>query len=147
MNHKNKNMHLNYYIRSYLTFWKIESLNRHKYKCVITGKEDKNNIIHHLYSFNKILQETLEILDFPFHEKVWKYRKFELNLIVAQCQSLHYKYGWGICISKEIHELFHKMYGKYNNTPEQFEKFTLRYKSGEFNDYIKSNPIPLPTTI
>lgn len=42
----------------------------------------------------------------------------------------------GITITEEIHKLFHKIYGKKNNTKEQFEKFKIRYQNGEFKEVI-----------
>lgn len=42
----------------------------------------------------------------------------------------------GITLSKEIHKLFHKIYGNKHNTKEQFEEFKHRYHNGEFKEVI-----------
>ena len=42
----------------------------------------------------------------------------------------------GITLSKEIHKLFHKIYGNRHNTKEQFEEFKHRYHNGEFKEVI-----------
>lgn len=41
-----------------------------------------------------------------------------------------------ITLSKEIHRLFHKIYGKKHNTKEQFEEFEHRYINKEFKEVI-----------
>jgi len=101
------------------------------YKCVITGK--KFNAIHHLYSFNKILKETLEELVLPIHKEINDYTSKEMNLIKDIIIKKHNEYPLGVCLCKEIHNLYHKIYGKVDNTPEQFEEFKIRYNNGEFN--------------
>ena len=41
-----------------------------------------------------------------------------------------------ITLSKEIHRLFHKIYGSRHNTKEQFEEFKQRYHNKEFKEVI-----------
>ena len=42
----------------------------------------------------------------------------------------------GITLSKEVHKLFHKIYGNKHNTKEQFEEFEYRYRIGEFKEVV-----------
>ena len=42
----------------------------------------------------------------------------------------------GITLSKEIHKLFHKIYGNKHNTKEQFEEFKHRYINKEFEEVV-----------
>jgi hypothetical protein len=98
-----------------------------KYKSVIS--QDKFEVIHHLYSFNKIISETLEILDLPIYEEINFYSNTELEQIINVCLDLHYKYGLGVCLTEEEHSIFHKIYGRDCNTPEQFEEYIKLKKS------------------
>jgi len=61
-----------------------------------------------------------------------------LKKVKDKCLKLHYKYGLGVCIRKDIHELFHNLYGRGNNTPEQFKEFTQRYQNGEFTELLQA---------
>lgn len=110
------------YVRDNLWDWKNETLKHCGYKCVVTGKRD-NLVIHHLYNFNNILRETLSILGLDIKSSISEYSNDELFSMVSKCQELHFKYGLGVSLTNEVHKLFHKTYGRTNNTPEQFYEF------------------------
>lgn len=110
------------YLRGCISEWRKDSFKQSNYKCVITGST-KNKVIHHLYGFNQIIQETMETLNLPIYQEINQYTRDELKSIEDLCLKLHYKYGLGVCICEEEHKLFHSIYGYGNNTPEQFEEF------------------------
>jgi len=125
---------LKLYLREQLKEWKIKSFEKYDYVCVLTNINNKLNI-HHLYkSFSEIVYETLEILNLDTRSNIGDYLPEELNNIIVLFQELHDKYGLGVPIESNLHNLFHKLYGTTNNTPEQFEEFTKRYKLGEFEE-------------
>jgi len=124
---------LHNYLRQHILQWKKDSLLVGNYCCVFTG--GRINSIHHLYGFDLILEELIEYFQININLreiKVENLSQDELKQIEEKCLELHYKYGLGVCLSKEIHNLFHRIYGYGKNTPEQFKEFTQRYYNGEF---------------
>lgn len=115
------------YLRTIISSWKIDSFKAYNNTCCITGKKSKENLIHHKYGFHKIVKETMEILNLPIYQEISEYTKEELKLIEDKCLELHYEYGLGVCICKDIHNQFHKIYGRKNNTPEQWNEFEKIY--------------------
>lgn len=113
---------LSLHLRQFISQWKKDSFVKYNYKCDITGS-NKNLIIHHLYGFNQILQETMETLQLPIYEEINRYNDNELKQIEDKCLELHYKCGLGICLCEEEHKKFHSMFGYGNNTPEQYYEF------------------------
>jgi len=120
---------LHIYLRDFLKDWKINSMKMCNYKCVITG--DAFDIIHHLYSYNKILKETLDEVNIPIYSTIAEYTTEELDLLKTAIYNKHCEYPLGVCLTEELHKLFHNIYGKGDNTPEQFEEFKIRYNNGE----------------
>lgn len=113
--------HLYEFLRARILEWKKESMRACGFKCVITGTEF--NAIHHLYSFDLILGETMKTLNIPIYSQINQYTNVELEQIEDLFLKLHNKYGLGVCLCEEEHKLFHSTYGYGNNTPEQFEEF------------------------
>jgi hypothetical protein len=126
------------YLRRNLKEWNIASMKASGYKCVITGEKANGNFeIHHLKSFNLILNEILNELSLPIYDNIGKYSKEQIVEIDKLNQKKHFEL-LGVCLKPEIHTLFHQTYGYGNNTPEQFEEFKERYKNGEFSSYLSN---------
>ena len=118
---------LHIYLRNTIAEWKKIAMRESGYKCIATGK--KFDVIHHVYGFDLILEETMKIVGLPIYEDIGKYTKKELQLIEDVCMDLHNKYPTGVCLCHEEHFLFHHIYGKGGNTVEQFEEF-LKTRGG-----------------
>ena len=124
-NHYNWNgciTELNMYLRDRVKKWTFDSLKNGNFQCEITGVS-KELEVHHLHNFKDIVTETLNNLKLDIKSKVINYTKFELEQIVEECTKLHYKYGFGVVLTAQVHKEFHKKYGKINNTREQYFEF------------------------
>lgn len=118
------------FLRGKLTEWKKSSMENCGYACVLTGSKDFD--IHHIYSFNKIVSDTFEnnnLTNKPFVE----YSDLELDEIAELFLKEHNKYPLGVCIGKDLHVLFHSIYGKCNNE-RQWNEFCENYRSGFFKN-------------
>ena len=104
------------------------------YKSVISEKPFKH--IHHVNkNFSEILELTLKIANIENienKETIAEYTSEELEKLEKICLMLHYFFGPGVCLTEEEHKLFHSLYGKSDNTKEQFEEFKERFQNGEF---------------
>lgn len=114
------------FLRKHNYLWKQESMRACDYKCVITGKRFDD--IHHLYSFNMIVEEVRAELglddSFDINAASENYKEEILDTF-HRIQSM---YPLGVCLSNDAHVAFHAKYGYGNNTPEQFEEFASTYK-------------------
>lgn len=118
------------YIRGNIYEWKKNSMKSCNYQCVITG--EKNYEIHHLYPVNKLINDIYTANHFvwkPFEE----YSENELQTILACFVSEQDKYPLGVCVRKDIHQLFHHLYGQYNTTEIQWKQFQRDYMNGLYN--------------
>jgi len=109
------------FLRQSVSPWKADTIKTQQGKCVVTDKE--SDVVHHIYGFNAIVKEVFESTGLPVKETTAQYSDYELELLSTKCLQLHYKYGLGACLAKDVHFLFHEAYGYGNNTPEQFEEF------------------------
>ena len=122
---------INIYLRKYIKSWKIYSMKYSDYKSVISEKPFKH--IHHVNkNFSEILELTFKISNIEIKETIEEYTSEELEKLGKICLMLHYLFGPGVCLTEEEHKLFHSLYGKNDNTKEQFEEFKHRFQNGEF---------------
>lgn len=118
------------FIRGRIQDWKNKSMKACNYKCVFT--ENKAFEIHHIVSLNIIISEYISLTGFKIKENFSDYTKDELESFISDFIPFHDKYPLGMCISKEIHQLYHSLYGD-NNDMKQWESFYNNYKNNYIN--------------
>lgn len=129
---------INEYLRHKIQPWKNDSFKAYNYMCDITGIK-RDLVIHHKYSFSKIVKETLEELDIDLKQTVSEYTNEELMLIENKCLELHYNYGLGICLTIPIHDLFHQTFSFFDFTPEDYDKFKENFINGKYKELENSS--------
>lgn len=113
--------------------WTISTLRECNYSCQITGQTNVPIDVHHITSFNIIAHEAMaEFGIYDEHLYLKTYQEYG-EKVILRIVELHNKYGNGVCLRKDIHVLYHKLYGHGNNTPAQFEEFKQRIASGEIS--------------
>lgn len=123
-------------LRRNIKQWKMDSIENCNYKCVLTG--ERFNDIHHLYSFESIVKDTLRETGLELYENISDYTDDELRRLIDKCLEIHYRYPLGVCLKEYIHQAYHMNFGFGNNTPEQFEEFVNDYYDGKYKDLLKS---------
>lgn len=108
-------------LRKSIKEWKKNVLYSFNYKCPIT-ELNKDLVIHHLYAFSNIVKDSCEHLNLPLLNKINDYNDGEYNLLEQEVIKRH-NLNNGIVLNRDIHNKFHSIYGKGNNTPEQFNEF------------------------
>ena len=124
------------YIRGNIQQWKKDSMKECNYKCIFTGS--KRFQIHHLYGVSNILNDIMTENNFPIYDNFSEYSDEELNEILNAFIIKQNKYPLGVCIEKDIHVLFHSLYGQYYNTPKQWYQFEKDFKAGIYDQLLKS---------
>ena len=110
-------------LRNGTCYWKDDSKKFYDNKCIISGATQDLEVHHFLVSFVEI--KTIVMNRFQL-EAGALYKDFtddEIDKIREYCNKLHYACGFGVPLSKEIHQEFHKKYGTKNNTVEQLMEF------------------------
>lgn len=124
---------INTYVRRRIEDWKNKYRESCNYTCAITGSRS-NIIVHHIRSFNLLIKETIDTLDFQLKDNPNDYTSEELDEFVEMFMEIQESYNAYICITEDIHKLFHKEYGYGNNTEEQWEEFVKNYRNGKYDN-------------
>lgn len=117
--------------------WKRKSSEFCNYKCVITGERFQN--IHHLISFNQILETALSNVGLSLKPYISDYSENEYQNIKNELIILHENTLYGACLNSTIHTLFHKEYSYYNSTIENFIDFCHCINDGKYNNFFRDN--------
>lgn len=113
------------FLRRNLKEWKRKSLETTDFRCVISNERGRL-IVHHANPdkpFHKIVKEAFEITEIEYQRSLDYYTKDQIEKLVMTCSELHFRYGLGIPLTKELHQEFHKIYGYIGWTNEDFERF------------------------
>lgn len=120
------------YLRSHLKPWRKASFEASNGLCAVTELPvGMRYVIHHLRSFNSIYQEVFAETGIEVKPELSDYTDVEIGRLKEGMHRKHMEL-LGAVITPDIHDLFHRVYGKGENTPEQFADFKDRWKRGEF---------------
>jgi hypothetical protein len=125
---------INDFLRAEIKDWTKESLRKYGYKCAVTLQGGELEV-HHTKSFYEIRDEVLKELNLFNKKTRYQFTKHELNQILFKVKEKH-TYIIGVPLKGYIHRLFHKLYGRKNNTMKDFEEFKKRYINGEFEEIL-----------
>ena len=134
------------YLRGCIDSWLYDSYQFYDNKCIITG-ESKDLVIHHfIKTFKTIVEETVEEFGLSYEVVKKEIQEFEQNSInsnmlkdlVNAVRRKHYAIGYGVPLTKDIHNEFHSKYGRINNTPDQLIEFA---KDKRVNLKIENNKL------
>lgn len=128
-------------LRSDIKDWFNESMEFCNYKCVITGGGFDN--IHHTTAFRDIVDEVFKTTGVEVKQQVCDYTKEDFEELRSTLKYLHVLYGYGACVNKKIHKLFHDNYGYKNFSPFDFLDFLYRIDLGKFDDWFTENNLKI----
>lgn len=117
------------YFRKNIKFWKVEVMKKYKNRCALTNSKD-DCVIHHIKSFNTIIKESCEELNIPLERKIKDYDSETFEKLKEKVFSKH-TVDNGILLQRKVHNKFHAIYGKGNNTKEQFQDFVDKHYKGK----------------
>lgn len=121
------------FVRERLTSWRNEVRESSNYTCCLTGFRS-NIVVHHCRGFSILFQETIDALNFQIKDNFSDYNDEELLAFVSKFTEIQDYYNSFVCVTEDIHKMFHKMYGYGDNTEEQWDEFVYNYKIGKYRN-------------
>lgn len=110
-------------LRHVIKPWKRECLAKANYVCDISGKNSSNLVVHHAsMNFRELVDIASGNTGIPLLNHASEYSEEDRKKLEAEVIRLHNSVEW-VVIDKEYHEEFHKIYGKKNNTMQQYLEF------------------------
>ena len=92
---------INAYLRTSIRAWVIESFKKYGGKCCISGATA--DTVHHTYPFYKIVKEAHANIGLKIKDTITEYLESEeLTNLENECIRLHYVYGLGVPLTKQI---------------------------------------------
>lgn len=128
-------------LRSDTKNWFNESMEFCNYSCVVTNGEFDN--VHHTTAFRDIVDEVFRLTNISVQQKVCDYSQEDFDELRSVLKDLHTLYGYGACINKDVHKLFHDNYGYTNFSPFDFLDFIYRIDIGEFDEWFEENQLKI----
>lgn len=122
------------WLRSQIKEWKYSCLKKSNFKCSISGNSG-NLEIHHLEPFSYLVSRMFKITNIEKKKFVKDY-SLEEKEIMRNCLAELHKDVAGVVLNKDIHKMFHMIFGFHDNNENQFIFFRDNYdkfKSGEYN--------------
>ena len=116
---------LNEYCRRFLKSWRLSIIEKYNGKCYLT-KSNKDCEVHHLISLDIIVKQCCNELSLPILSDINKYNTDDLDRIKNLVIEKHTA-NIGIVLQRKVHSKFHALYGKKDNTIEQFNDFIKKY--------------------
>ena len=101
------------------------------YTCELTGRVGVELNTHHLYGFNLIVLDAHKLYNIEIKKQIKDYTKEDLKLLAEYVINWHKDNSNAVVLCKEMHDLFHDIYGYGDNTEEQYIEFKERKQRGD----------------
>lgn len=112
-------------LRKLIKDWKISIATKYGGRCALTDTKG-GCVVHHIKSFNTLVKETFNELNLPICRKLKDYTNkqwLDINDLFMKKHTMES----GILLQRKVHNKFHSLYGKGNNTYKQFYEFVEKY--------------------